>query len=206
VRRKQQWNFLALLVSVCYPFVVHYLVVTEQYLFAGIYIIVMMLLIGIQKILYGNRSLAIGLIFFAVIVSCLLYYQTRLIIFIPPVIIPLALAIIFGRTLIGDQTAFITIISQKMISRPLFEEEKKYTRFITYLWVSFFLFLVVESIMVAFTYSIETWSYVTNFLNYILVVVFSLSEYVLRRVILHHIEHPSFIGFIKQLIHVQFNR
>jgi len=206
VLKKQFWKLLVLLASVSYPFLVHYLVVTEQYLIAGIYIIALLLLIAAQNLLQGYKWLAVGLLLLSVVISTVLIYQTQLVVFLPPVLIPLALAYVFGKTLIGKQTAFITTLAQKIRTTPLVAEEKKYTRFITYLWVLFFLFLAIESVVVAFAYNMETWSYITNFLNYILVLIFAMFEYLLRRIILNKLEHPSFIGFIKQLIQVQRNR
>lgn len=197
---------MVLLASISYPFLVHYLVVTEQYLIAGTYIVVLLLLIAVQNFLQGYKWLAMGLLLLSVVISMVLIYQAQLVVFLPPILIPLALAYVFGKTLIGKQTAFITTLAQKIRSTPLVEEEQKYTRFITYLWVLFFLFLAIESIVVAFVYNMEIWSYITNFLNYILVVIFAMFEYLLRRIILSKLEHPSFIGFIKKLIQVQRNR
>ncbi len=195
-----------MLASISYPFLVHYLVVTEQYLFAGIYIVALLLLIVVQNFLQGYKWLATGLLLLSVAISAILIYKARLVVFLPPVLIPLALAYVFGKTLMGQQTAFITGIAQKIRATPLVEKEKKYTRFITYMWVLFFLFLAIESMVVAVIFDMETWSYITNFLNYILVVFFAMFEYLLRRIVLRHLEHPCFISFIKQLIHVQRSR
>jgi len=206
VLKKQYWKLLVLLASISYPFLVHYLVVTEQYLLAGIYIVVLLLLIAVRNFLQSYKGLATGLFLLSLVIVAILIYRTQFVVFLPPILIPLALAYAFGKTLMAGQTAFITTIAQKIRATPLVEKEKKYTRFITYMWVLFFLFLAIESIVVAVVYDIETWSYITNFLNYILVAFFAMFEYLLRRIVLHHLEHPGFIGFIKQLIHVQRNR
>jgi len=203
VLKKQYWKLFALFASISYPFLVHYLVVTGQYLLAGIYIVALLLLIAIQNFLQNNKGLALGLFFLGIVISTIVLYQAQFVIYLPPVLIPLALAIIFGRTLMGEQTAFITSIAQKIRRAHLAETEKNYTRVITYMWVLFFLFLAIESAVVAIIYNIQTWSYITNFLNYILVAIFAICEYLLRRIILRDLEHPSFIGFIKQLIQAQ---
>ncbi len=204
--KKQNWKLPVLLASISYPFLVHYLVVTGQYLFAGIYIVALLLLIVVQNFSQGYKWLAMGLLLLSAVISAVLIYEARLVVFLPPVLIPLALAYAFGKTLMGQQTAFVTCIAQKIRTTPLVEKEKKYTRFITYMWVVFFLFLAVESMVVAAIYDIETWSYITNFLNYILVILFVMFEYLLRRIVLRRLEHPSFIRFIKQLIYVQRSR
>lgn len=204
--KKQYWKLLVLLASISYPFLVHYLVVTEQYFLAGIYIVVLLWLIAVQNFLQAYKWLAAGLFLLSLIIVAVLIYKTQFVVFLPPVLIPLVLAYAFGKTLMAGQTAFITVIAQKIRTTPLVEKEKKYTRFITYMWVLFFLFLAIESMVVAAVYDVETWSYITNFLNYILVVFFAMFEYLLRRIVLHRLEHPGFISFIKQLIHVQRNR
>lgn len=204
--KKQYWKLLVLLASISYPFLVHYLVVIEQYLLAGVYVIALLLMIALQNFLQNDKWLAMGLLLLSLLIGMILIYKAQLVVFLPPVLIPLALAYVFGKTLMGGQTAFITSIAQKIRTTPLAEKEKKYTRFITYMWVLFFLFLSIESMLVAFFYDMETWSYITNFLNYILVVLFVMFEYLLRRIILKNLEHPGFIGFIKQLIKVQRSR
>ncbi len=204
--KKQYWKLLVLLASISYPFLVHYLVVTEQYLFAGVYVIALLLMIALQNFLQNYKWLAIGLLLLSLLIGAVLIYKTQLVVFLPPVLIPLALAYVFGKTLMSGQTAFITSIAQKIRTTPLVEKEKKYTRFVTYMWVLFFLFLSIESMLVAFFYDMETWSYITNFLNYILVVLFVMFEYLLRRMVLQNLEHPGFISFIKQLINVQRSR
>ena len=192
-----------MLASIGYPFIVHTLVVMEEFLFAGFYIVVLLLLVSLQNISQGHKGLAAGLFILSVAVTALLVYQAQWVIFLPPVIIPLILAVIFGQTLLGGHTAFITSIAKKIRKVPLTEKEKSYTRVITQLWVVFFLFLAVESAVVALLADIETWSYITNFLNYILVLIFAIGEFLLRRIILNDLEHPGFIGFVKQLIDVQ---
>jgi len=206
VLKKQHWKLLVLLASISYPFLVHYLVVIEQYLFAGIYIIVLLLMIALQNVLQSHKWLAMGLLLLSLLIGAILIYKAQLVVFLPPVLIPLVLAYVFGKTLMGGQTAFITSIAQKIRTTPLVEKEKKYTRFVTCMWVLFFLFLSIESMLVAFFYDMETWSYITNFLNYILVVLFVMLEYLLRRIVLRNLEHPGFIVFIKQLINVQRSR
>lgn len=124
---------------------------------------------------------------------------------LPPVLIPLAWAYIFGKSLLDNKTAWLTFIAQKIRNKELDEEETNYTRQVTKVWFVFFIALAVESIVVAVFYDFETWSYVTNFLNYIFIVVLMFIEFTLRKVVLNKLSHPSFATFIKQLINAQRN-
>lgn len=176
---------------------------TEQFLYAGLYIIFVSLILTAQNSYQGYKLLAFALGLFTLSIATTLWFNKQLIIFLPPILIPLTLAYIFGKTLLGNQQAFITVMAQKIRSTPLIEREIKYTRIITYLWVIFFIVISVEALYLAFFSDITTWSYVTNFLNYILIAAMFVVEYVVRRIVLSEIEHPGFIGFIKNLIDVQ---
>jgi len=203
VFKKIDWKLVTLLASVSYPFLIHYWVLTEQYLLAGSYIAVIVLILVIQNLYQGHIGLALILSIVSLGIGCSLWYDSQMIIFLPPIVVPLMLAYIFGKTLIGNQQAFITVMAQKMRRMPLGKKEIQYTRKVTYLWLIFFLATVLEDIYLAYFTSIETWSYVTNFLNYILVAIMFVVEYIVRKIILPDLAHPSFFGFIKKLIYIQ---
>lgn len=203
--KRINWKLVTLLASVSYPFLIHYWVVTDQYLYAGLYIIFVTLILTIQNLYQGYKFLALGLGLLCIGIATTLWFNNQLIIFLPPVLIPLTLAYIFGKTLPGNQLAFITVMAQKIRKAPLIEREIKYTRTVTYVWVIFFIVIAIEALYFALFADTTTWSYVTNFLNYILIALFFVVEYSIRIIVLSEIEHPSFFGFIKKLIYVQRN-
>lgn len=176
---------------------------TEQFLYAGLYIIFVALILMTQNLYQGYKLLAFAMGMFTLSIAATLYFNQKLILFLPPILIPLTLAYIFGKTLLGEQQAFITVMAQKMSNTTLIDSEIKYTRIITYLWVIFFIVIATEALYLALFYDMTTWSYVTNFLNYILIAAMFVVEYVVRRIVLSEIDHPGFIGFIKKLIDVQ---
>lgn len=186
-----------------YPFLIHYWVVTEQYLIAGLYLAVVVLIIAGQNLYQGHKSLAISLALFSICICISLWFDTKMIIFLPPILIPLMLAYIFGKSLVSQQQAFITVMAQKLKSAPLCSKEIKYTRTITKVWLIFFIATVIEDILLAYLADITIWSYMTNFINYIFVAAIFVIEYVARRIVLSDLEHPSFIGFLKKMIYVQ---
>lgn len=196
-------KLITLLASVSYPFLMHYWVLTEQYLQAGIFIVVVVSFLVVKNLYQGHKWLALILCLVTLSIAASLWFDNKIIIFLPPIIIPLMLAYFFGKSLIGNQPAFITVLAQKLRNTPLEEKEINYTRKITFLWVVFFILTVFEDIYLAYFTDIMTWSYVTNFLNYILIIFLFVIEYAVRRIVLHDLEHPGFFSFIRKMIYVQ---
>jgi len=206
VQKKINMDLLLLCATVSYPFLMHLLVIVEQYTIASIYIVIVILLMVLHNFLQGFKKLSLLLVLTFLCVCILLFYQVNLVLYLPPVLIPLVVAVIFAKSLIGDNDAFITNIAKKIRDNDVSKKELKYTRILTFIWAVFLTLIAIEAVIVAFVTDIKTWSYVTNFLNYIAIMVFAVIEYFIRRIILNHIEHPGFIGFIKQLVRVQKNK
>lgn len=201
--KKLNWNFIILAATVSYPFVIHYLVLNEYYLQASFYILTLVFLLVVQNIIQGHKWLAVILMILTISFGITLWFDSQMVIFLPPVLIPIALAYLFGKTLIGNNTPFITILAQKIRNTDLDEREIKYTRNVTWIWFMFFIVNVIEDILLAYFADVATWSYVTNFVNYIFIAALFIIEYSVRRIVFRDLEHPGFISFIKKLIRVQ---
>lgn len=202
--KKLHWNFLIFAAIVSYPFVIHYLVLNEYFQQASFYILTLVFLLVLQNIIQGHKWLAAILIVLTFIFGITLWLDSQMVVFLPPILIPLALAYLFGKTLIGNNTAFITVLAQKIRNTDLDEREIKYTRKVTWLWFAFFIITIIEDILLAYFTDVATWSYVTNFVNYILVTGLFIIEYSVRRIVLSELEHPGFISFVKKLIRAQY--
>ena len=202
--RKLHWNFLIFAAIVSYPFVIHYFVLNEYYQQASFYILTIVFLLVVQNIIQGHKWLAVILIILTLIFGITLWLDSQMVIFLPPILIPLALAYLFGKTLIGNNTAFITVLAQKIRNTDLDEREIKYTRNVTRIWFVFFIACIIEDILLAYFADVTTWSYFTNFVNYILIAALFIIEYSVRRVVLSDLDHPGFIVFIKKLIRAQY--
>lgn len=203
---KKNANIVVLLATISYPFAIHFLVLAELYLQASYYILVVTLVIGLQNFLQGHKWPASILMMVACIVGVYLNQQgfnSKLIVFVPPILIPLTLAYLFGKTLLRDQTPFITLIAEKIRGSKLGEKELRYTRNVTLMWFVFFIINVIEDIALVLYADIAIWSYITNFLNYLIIAALFIIEYVVRRIVLSDLKHPSFMGFIRQLIRAQ---
>lgn len=116
--------------------------------------------------------------------------------YVPPVVLPLALLAWWAPTLAAGRTPFITRIATA-IRGPLPPDYAAYTRAVTWLWVWTFLSLALAAAGFALMASPEAWSLFTNFLNPLLIGCVFAGEYIFRRRRFRHLEHPGFIEFIK---------
>jgi uncharacterized membrane protein len=120
---------------------------------------------------------------------------------LPPVLINLLLALVFGSTLLPGATPLITQFS-RIMKGHLDDKALKYTRRVTLAWVIFFALMGMESILLALYAPPLVWSLFTNFLNYFFLLLFFLVEYFLRVRLFPEQEHPGFIPFLRSLTKV----
>lgn len=115
-------------------------------------------------------------------------------IYAPPVLINVALMILFGRTLLPGATPLVSRMAS-LWRGHLDREVAFYTRRVTIAWTTFFALLAAESLALALFAPLHIWSLFTNLLNYVLVVLFFVIEYQLRLYCLPGHEHLSFRSF-----------
>lgn len=131
--------------------------------------------------------------------------QALPLIYLPPILINLLLALLFGRTLRSGKTPLITQYSI-LLRRRLEPEVIGYTRCVTQLWTGFFLLLAGESLLLAVFASIEIWSLFSNLLNYIFTALFFVGEYLFRLRYLSNLEHPSFFKFLHSVVSIHVSK
>lgn len=119
-------------------------------------------------------------------------------IFLPPVLINLALLVLFGKTLLPGTTPLVARVAA-LWRGSLDEAVFRYTRRVTIAWTVFFAIMALESTALALFAPINLWSLFTNFLNYLMVLAFFIVEYHLRFWCLPHHEHLSFRKFCRLL-------
>jgi uncharacterized membrane protein len=103
--------------------------------------------------------------------------------FLQDIGINLALAMLFGRTLMAGRQPLITVIAasvQEEMSPPLL----RYTRWVTWAWTLFFIVCALISIVLFFAVSIEAWSWFANILPLPLVGLMFIFEYGVRKCVL----------------------
>jgi len=120
-------------------------------------------------------------------------------IYFPPVLINIALMILFGRTLLPGTTPLIARIAA-LWRGPLDQAVASYTRWVTIAWTVFFALMAIESMVLALFAPMHIWSLFTNLLNYIFVLLFFVIEYQLRLYCLPDHEHLSFRAFCRLVV------
>ena len=118
--------------------------------------------------------------------------------FIPPILINLALAWLFGRTLVRGRRPLIArfaIMEQGTLSAELVT----YTRTLTWLWTLLFVAAAAASLALALSGHRDAWSLFTNFLNYVLVAALFLGEFVYRRRRFRNYRHHSPLQLLRNV-------
>jgi uncharacterized membrane protein len=110
---------------------------------------------------------------------------------LPPILIPLALAWVFGRTLFGGRTPLVSRFAELEQGGSLPPELARYTRRLTWVWTLFLLALAGASAGLSASGDREAWSWFTNFASYLLVGALFFGEYVYRRVRFRRYRHDS---------------
>jgi uncharacterized membrane protein len=118
--------------------------------------------------------------------------------FIPPILINLALAWLFGRTLVRGRVPLIArfaIMEQGTLSAELVT----YTRTLTWLWTLLFIAAAAASLALALSGHRDAWSLFTNLLNYVLVAALFLGEFVYRRLRFRNYRHHSPLQLLRNV-------
>ena len=188
---------LLLILLPVYPVVVHLSIVYEQpVLFVGLLLGLMtaLLVLGMRK-RGGYLSIAL---FLVLLVGAVLLWRGRLVdlVYLPPVLVNLALLFVFGRTVLPGRTPLVTRMAT-LLYGELDARYVRYTRRVTEAWALFFAILAVECVMLAKFAPLEVWSLFTNFLNYVLVFLFFVVEYRIRLVFLPDHPHLGFVEFFR---------
>lgn len=125
--------------------------------------------------------------------------------YFPPVLINIALLVLFGRTLLPGATPLVARVAA-LWRGTLDESVARYTRNVTIAWTVFFAIMALESLALALFAPVNVWSLFTNFLNYLMVLLFFIVEYLLRFYLLPDHEHLSFRAFCRLLFSTNLGR
>ena len=180
---------LAIAVCCAYPLLNHTAAVSGEPRWAAL---------GVALVAWGLASGWLGAISAALLTAATLvlslWVASRfpgLLLYTPPVVINLALCVLFGRTLRRGGEPLVSRFARIERGGRLAPDLARYTRNLTRAWAGFFLLVAATSVMLAVTGPLAAWSLFTNILNYLLVVLFFILEYVYRRVRYRHHPHAS---------------
>lgn len=118
--------------------------------------------------------------------------------YLPPVVINLALCWLFGRTLMRHRVPLIArfaMIEQGTLSAEL----EVYTRRLTWIWTLLFAGAALASLLLALSGNRDAWSVFTNFVNYALVAALFLGEVLYRRLRFRNYRHQSPLQLLRNV-------
>jgi len=134
-------------------------------------------------------------------VGCAVYWlapPAEWLLFIPPIAINLALAWLFGRTLLRGRVPLISRFAL-MEQETLSPEVAGYTRLLTWLWTALFVAAAAISLVLAVSGHHDAWSLFTNLINYLLVGALFLGEFAYRRVRFRNYRHHSPLQLLRNV-------
>lgn len=115
--------------------------------------------------------------------------------YLPPLLLPLALSAGFALSLRPGHTALITAIADAEHG-PLSDAVRRYTRQLTAFWALLALGLAVITLVLTLAGPLWLWSLFTNFISYALLGTVFVVEYVLRRRWFPEHPHSGFIDYL----------
>ena len=118
--------------------------------------------------------------------------------YLPPILINLALAWVFGRTLLKGRVPLISRFAL-MEQEALSPEVAAYTRTLTWIWTALFVVAAAISLALALSGRHDAWSLFTNLINYLLVGALFLGEFVYRRLRFRHQRHHSPLQLLRNV-------
>ena len=188
---------LAVAVCCAYPLLNHAAAVLDEPRCAavGIALVAWVLALGSQRAvvaaLAGVATLVLSLWIAGSYPALLLYT--------PPILINLALCALFAHTLRADSDPLVSRFARIERGGRLPPDLARYTRNLTCAWALFFVVMATISATLAVVGPLTTWSLFSNLLNYLLVVMFFVLEYIYRRVRYRHHPHMSPWQMVRRL-------
>ena len=202
--RSKRKTVLILTALFAYPAIIHFSVAFDRpLLVTGMWLAVS--IVGLA-VAVRRGSAPWSLLFGAVLAAAIALWwwgEAVDLMYLPPVLINIALMVLFGRTLLPGATPLVARIAS-LWRGPLDSAVALYTRQVTIAWTIFSGLMVFEAIILALFAPLHIWSLFTNFLNYVFVLLFFIIEYRLRLYCLPDHEHLSFRGFCRLLASTDF--
>jgi len=196
------WLRLSALLMITYP------LMAPLFLWLGEPMLLVFLLATITLLLALDRlqkkdhkAATISLLTLVLFIALLLFNSAEVLIFIPPVMIPLGLFLLFHQSLAKSSTPLITKYAE-IIDGELNEELRSYTRVLTKVWRGLFLLLAVESLILALFVSIDVWAWFTHIFNYIFIFSVFIAEYIYRKKRFGSTS-TSFWNFLKKIVNLR---
>jgi uncharacterized membrane protein len=136
----------------------------------------------------------------AVLAAALLVADADTLLKFPPVVINLALAAWFGRSLAPGEEPVISWFARLVRGVELPEDLARYTRNSTVRWTVFFAGMAGAAAALAVLATPQTWSLFANGINYFLVGALFVGEFAYRRLRYRHHRHAHLAEVVRTII------
>lgn len=120
--------------------------------------------------------------------------------YVPPALIPVALFIVFARSLRRDAEPLVTRIAGTMRGAPLPAPLLTYTRHVTLLWCGVFVVMFGSAVSFAVWAPPAVWSLMTNVVHYIALAAVFVVEFGYRRMRYGHLEPWGLFEYLRRLM------
>jgi uncharacterized membrane protein len=182
-----------------YPLLAHLATLVHSDVLAWLALTVFVAVPLLPALLKLNAAAWLTLVLATLVLSALaVTHLARYLMYVPPVLIPLSVLLVFARSLRVGETPMVTRVARS-IRGHLPPELDHYTRRITQLWVAILIAQALSSVLLALYASPEFWSLMTNIVQYLIIASVFLFEYLYRRWRFRHLQHESFPTLIAAL-------
>lgn len=123
--------------------------------------------------------------------------------YLPPVLFPLGLAILFGRTLCAGRVPLIVGVAQAL-SGDYGARRARYARALTTVWTAVFVLMALEALVLATIAPPWLWSWMTNVVNYVILLCLFMVELCFRWWLFGVPRHP--LAAFRRLIRLDWRR
>jgi uncharacterized membrane protein len=144
---------------------------------------------------WATMALGAGLLYWLIVLG-----DGRYALYVPPALIPLALFIVFARSLRRQATPLITRIATSMRGEPLPQPLVGYTRHVTVLWCGVFIVMFASALISAAWASPQVWSWMTNVVHYVVLGAVFVVEFGYRRLRYRHLEPWGLFEYLRRLV------
>ncbi|MFL0809891.1 MAG: hypothetical protein K6L76_05700 [Agarilytica sp.] len=185
------------LLVLSYPVLAHLGVVLAQPLLMPLAIVFLAAGVLFSGLKSGNWVTWLILFIVAVFASVMQWFHSAIfIMYIPLVFVPLLIGWGFARTLLPGQVPLVTEIGEKARG-PLSESMRRYTRVVTQMWAVCLISMAVWGLLLAIFGHETVWVTFTGMLNYMIVGILFVGEFVYRKFRFKDHDHPKFHDYLK---------
>jgi len=119
--------------------------------------------------------------------------------YVPPIVIPFAMLLLFGGSLRAGATPLISRIAEIMRGEQLPDVLRTYTRRVTQLWCFVSAALMISAIVTAIWARDEVWSFTVNVVHYVVLGAVFLLEFFYRRRKYAQLEPWGLLQYLRRL-------